>query len=114
MPGTRSPAAPVERHTVTLPEPPSPPACDTPTATAASLLQPLGDLTPEQALDFAPQRRRPGDFLGDLPVKAFIHPRAAPSAPPYSRRCDERLNSPCDPMSQCRIVPPLGGGAGWP
>ena len=40
--------------------------------------QPFGDLTPERPLDLPPMRRALGDFIGERPVSAFIHPAGLP------------------------------------
>lgn len=58
-----------------------PAAWDTPTAERRLLAaQTLRDLTPEQPLHIAAQRRLLGDFIGDLPVNSVIHPAGLPIA----------------------------------
>jgi len=56
-----------------------PTACDTPTATAASsLLSPLAISCQNKRSTSRRSDGFPGDFIGDLPVNAFIHPAGRP------------------------------------
>jgi hypothetical protein len=68
------------RHAATLAEPQRlPAACDAPTATAASSL--VSPLAISRQNNRSTSRRSdgfPGDFIGALPVSAFIHPSGLP------------------------------------
>src|SRR5919199_3346763 len=56
-----------------------PAACDTPTAVAASsLLSPLAIWRQNKRSTSRRNAGAPGDFIGDLPVNAFIHPAGRP------------------------------------
>ncbi|MGC1214551.1 MAG: hypothetical protein WA890_25235, partial [Micromonospora sp.] len=56
-----------------------PAACDTPTATAASsLVSPLAIARQNKRSTSRRSAGAPGDFIGDLPVNAFIHPAGLP------------------------------------
>jgi hypothetical protein len=56
-----------------------PAACDTPTATAASsLVSPLAISRQNNRSTSRRSACAPGDFIGDLPVNAFIHPAGRP------------------------------------
>jgi hypothetical protein len=56
-----------------------PAACDTPTAVAASsLVSPLAISRQNKRSTSRRNAGAPGDFIGDLPVKTFIHPAGRP------------------------------------
>ena len=71
--------------------------------------QARGDLGPQQSLDLAPMRRRTRRSHG-RPSREFLHPSplACPSTPPPSRCCDDQLNPPWLPRSECTTVPGSG------
>ncbi len=99
------------RHAPTLPEPPGPGGRGHTDHSSGLLAQePLGDLTPELALDLPPQRRRPR--LTSSETCPSTPSSTLPACPSHLHSwgcCDDRLNPPSTPVVNSPMPPASSG-----